>query len=407
MADCSTPVLIGADGAVTRLQRLSYLRELKGGSFDESWLQSLLFDHAGLLPCSEIDPASSNLVPLCREMRTPAGSVDLVFITPHGRLALVETKLWRNPQARREVVAQILDYAKELSRWEYEDLEREVIGASPDRSTIFDRVKSRDGTLDESAFCDQVSRTLRCGQFLLLIVGDGIREGVGAMTEFLDQFGSLQFSFGLIEIGVFEVPAIGRLVQPRVLAKTVIMKRTIVSIEASGGARVLDQQPTSSDDPEDEVDPRRTDRAAFYRRFWTDFLGNLQLDDASQPMANVTESTNVFFPMPPSGGTAWVSAYFMQTKKRVGVYLTFQRGGVANVAWAALNAEKDSINDALGFEALWQEDSEGKYQIASRLPYDNLNDPDTLAEIGQFFRTRINRYVSVFRPRLERIAASM
>jgi len=43
-----------------------------------------------------------------------------------GRLAVVEVKLWRNPEARRKVVAQILDYAKELSNWDYEDLQREV-----------------------------------------------------------------------------------------------------------------------------------------------------------------------------------------------------------------------------------------------------------------------------------------
>ncbi len=34
---------------------------------------------------------------------------------------LVEAKLWRNPEARRKVIGQILDYAKELSRWNYED----------------------------------------------------------------------------------------------------------------------------------------------------------------------------------------------------------------------------------------------------------------------------------------------
>ena len=78
---------------------------------------------------------------------------------------------------------------------------------------------------------------------LLLIVGDGIRDGVGAMTEFLDQFGSL-------------------------------------------------------------------------------LLHDLRLDDASQPLAKPTESTNVYFPMPPSGSIAWVSAYFAQSKNRVGVYLT-------------------------------------------------------------------------------------
>jgi len=39
-----------------------------------------------------------------------------------GYLTLVETKLWRNPESRRTVIGQIIDYAKELSRLSYEGL---------------------------------------------------------------------------------------------------------------------------------------------------------------------------------------------------------------------------------------------------------------------------------------------
>ena len=37
-----------------------------------------------------------------------------------------EFKLWRNPHARREVIGQILDYAKDLASWSYEDLQRQI-----------------------------------------------------------------------------------------------------------------------------------------------------------------------------------------------------------------------------------------------------------------------------------------
>ena len=48
----------------------------------------------------------------------------LLLITPDGNLVLVECKLWRNPQARREVLAQIIDYAKDLIRLDFEALGR-------------------------------------------------------------------------------------------------------------------------------------------------------------------------------------------------------------------------------------------------------------------------------------------
>ena len=60
------------------------------------------------------------------DLNTPVGLLDILMVTPNGKLVIIETKLWRNPEARRKVIAQILDYAKELSRWNYEDLQREL-----------------------------------------------------------------------------------------------------------------------------------------------------------------------------------------------------------------------------------------------------------------------------------------
>src|SRR6516225_9199801 len=42
---------------------------------------------------------------------------------------LVECKLWKNPEARRQVVAQTLDYVSALSRWSYADLQAKVAAA--------------------------------------------------------------------------------------------------------------------------------------------------------------------------------------------------------------------------------------------------------------------------------------
>ena len=68
-----------------------------------------------MLPVAAIDAAYSDPVPVCRELSTPAGYVDALYINALGRLILAEFKLWRNPQARREVIGQILNYTKELA----------------------------------------------------------------------------------------------------------------------------------------------------------------------------------------------------------------------------------------------------------------------------------------------------
>jgi hypothetical protein len=92
---------------------------------------------------------------------------------------IVEAKLWRNPEARRKVIGQILDYAKELSRWDYQDLQREISRATGRKGNVlYDLVKDQHPTITEAEFVDDVTRTLAKGRYLLLILGDGIREGV-------------------------------------------------------------------------------------------------------------------------------------------------------------------------------------------------------------------------------------
>jgi len=84
--------------------------------------------------------------------------------------------------------------------------------------------------LDEPAFIDAVSRNLRLGRILLLIVGDGIREGVETLTAYLQLHAGFHFALGIVEVPIFELPQQGFLVQPRLLARTVNIERGIVRL---------------------------------------------------------------------------------------------------------------------------------------------------------------------------------
>ena len=106
-----TPLVIKDGGDPIVLDKI----EISDGSYNEKFIQELVFDHPSCLPVSEIDRAYEDLVPICMELNTPAGPLDALYVTPTGRIVILEAKLWRNPEARRKVVAQILDYAKEFS----------------------------------------------------------------------------------------------------------------------------------------------------------------------------------------------------------------------------------------------------------------------------------------------------
>ena len=119
----ATPILLSGETA-TPLVPLS----LAGGAdaVSEAAIQQLIHDHPECLPIAEIDSIFAGAVPICTELNTTAGPIDNFMVTPSGLPVIVECKLWRNPEMRRQVVSQILDYAKELSRWSCSDLQRET-----------------------------------------------------------------------------------------------------------------------------------------------------------------------------------------------------------------------------------------------------------------------------------------
>jgi hypothetical protein len=63
-------------------------------------------------------------------LATSNGYIDNLLMTPSGDIAIVETKLFRNPQARRAVLAQVLDYATALFGMDYAGFEKAVLTAS-------------------------------------------------------------------------------------------------------------------------------------------------------------------------------------------------------------------------------------------------------------------------------------
>lgn len=200
---------------------------------DEDWLQELLFQHPELLPFEELDPLFRNSVSLARELETGVGPVDIVYVNGDGLLTLVETKLWRNPEARREVVAQLINYAAAISKMSCRDLGRAVSAAREEEGrSLFDIVRDLIPNVNEQRFHDAVSTNLRAGRFLLLVVGDGIREDVEEMSEFLYRHAGMGFTLRLVEMVTYRLPGENGslLVLPQIVARTREVVRTIVEV---------------------------------------------------------------------------------------------------------------------------------------------------------------------------------
>lgn len=235
---------LGTDGqSCEELERVPLKPGSGDGLYDEAWLQRLIQEHPTLLPVREIEPGFSDLVPIAMEVQVSTGSfVDNLFLTTDGDIVVVETKLWRNPEARRDVVGQILRYAEGLSRLTFEDLQRAVGAARKEKAVkLFDLVSAAAPGDSEYVFIDAVSRNLRLGRMLLIIAGDGVQEGVEQLAGFLQRHIGLHFTLGLVEMSLWRSTGDGRfLVQPRILARTVQIDRAVIRVETSGAAATIE-----------------------------------------------------------------------------------------------------------------------------------------------------------------------
>lgn len=228
----SAPIFVDVSGKTSSLLPVSI--DKGANSFDESWLQRLIHENPGCLPVREIEPGFGSLVSICRELPTKHGPIDNLLMTAEGDLVLVEVKLWRNPEARRKVVAQALDYASCLFEMDYAELEAAVLeadfGAQARPSRLYDLLTGPD-TPDEVSFIDAVNTNLRKGRALILVIGDGIRTEVQRLAGLVQSHAGAHFTFALVELSVFRMPeGDGRVVVPRTLMRTEMISRAVVEI---------------------------------------------------------------------------------------------------------------------------------------------------------------------------------
>ncbi len=212
-----------------KLKRVPFTEKL----FQENWLQKFIFDHPQILPIEDIESDFAPLIPLGREIPTGVGFIDNLFISSDGYLTIVETKLWRNPEAKREVIGQIIDYAKELATWNFNKLDFEV--KKKNQKGILQLINEFEliEEQDKHRLIDIIEKNLRRGRFLLLIVGDGIKESVEEMIEHLSTNAQILFTFGLIELQIYKVTDDNEdlIIIPNLIVRTKEITRAVIKIE--------------------------------------------------------------------------------------------------------------------------------------------------------------------------------
>ena len=389
-------------GEEESLRRISVGIPTSQGGIDESTLQDLLFRNPKTLPIAAIDAAYDGAVPVCRELSTPAGYLDALYVNALGRLTLAEFKLWRNPQARREVIGQILDYAKELASWRYEDLQREVSKClNTPGNALYQLVRSVHPDVDEARFVDNVSRHLRRGEFLLLIIGDGIREGVENIVDFVQRHGGLHFNLALVEAALYRENNGGFIVQPRILVRTEIVPRFVFE---TGDTREMLPEESERDDVLSDLQQENL-------RFWDAVLEDYSFSDITVDIPETTKESTLYVKVRNSGFGGWglsFAAYLYRSSPSMGCYLTCRKDIPHAVrVYGQIEEFLGELRQEIGDDIETWENRAGRPRIGltrqAGLPFGVAHDSPDFQEAVSWMRQKLDRLVSTLHPRLQRM----
>jgi len=177
-----------------QLQTLSY-RSMRSGFLGKSLedaLQTLLQKYPEVIPGAQISPTQDSpprFMLLRREMPIGNWSLDHLYVDQYGILTLIETKLTENPEARREVVGQIIEYAANATTaWASGKLRQYATEFWSNQGKSFENVVLETfGDIDIENLWELIEDNLAHNRIRLIITADDIRPEVRRMIEFLNR----------------------------------------------------------------------------------------------------------------------------------------------------------------------------------------------------------------------------
>jgi hypothetical protein len=169
------------------------------GYVEEAVLQDYLVDYPDLLPGDQIDPENPRRwLLVAQEMGVPGEedgtgrwSLDHLFLDQDGIPTFVECKRSVDTRARREVVAQMLDYAANgVEYWSMDRLRQAAAETAQGRGRSLDEeiagLLDGDET-DVEAYWDTVEGNLRAHRVRLVFVADSTPKELRRLVEFLNE----------------------------------------------------------------------------------------------------------------------------------------------------------------------------------------------------------------------------
>lgn len=188
--------------------------------------QALIEKHPQvILSAAEIDLPGDGTFICAREFNTSRGLIDLLFVSATADVIVVETKLLRNPESQRTVVAQVIDYAKALYSYGIKDFISQL-----EKNAVVDKHLLSSFRKDDN-WTATLDRNVNTGNFAIIIVGDKIHPNVLGMVESIQAAPHMAFTVYLMELDPYVDGDESIVISPKVVAKTVEVERSVIRIE--------------------------------------------------------------------------------------------------------------------------------------------------------------------------------
>ncbi len=339
----STVFIIGPDNALSKLNRTPY--------DSEDLFQRLLGDHPVLL--EQVAGPEGQLLLVQREAPVPEAlessgrwSLDHLFLDRSGVPVLIEVKRATDTRIRREVVAQMLDYAANgVAYWPIEQIvsarraTAELSGEDPDAS-----LAAFLGDADPEEYWRQVESNLRSGRVRMVFVADQIPKELRRIVEFLNEQMRPAEVLAL-EVEQHATPEGLRMLTPRLVGKT----------ERAEGAKAV--QPSSPmgtiDDWFEELEAKRGAAAhSLARRAYAWFQAEgfqMGRTKAGVSVGVTTTAGRIAYPFFIAEPSIWTDLYHLKT------HLPFEEEAPRRALLSALQHAGVKSDNSQGYPNLFWE----------------------------------------------------
>jgi len=178
----------------------------------EKELQDQIEAHPGVLDVlSTINKQDTSLLIIGREFAVQSGSIDFLATDAEGTVYIVETKLAANPELRRAVIGQVLEYASNLRDMPYEVFEAQCSDycQRPLAHALTDFYRNQANDDDAARGPGEYEwgpqRGLEQAQFNIVVVTDAINFEIQRLFNYIDEVTSDNLNFIVLEINKYQV----------------------------------------------------------------------------------------------------------------------------------------------------------------------------------------------------------